>query len=141
MLCTRLNDRLLLSEQFFRYIQDENKFNNIKNPDRKEGVSFWQPLANMEIWVGTVGTNYFVFVAIQRAYSFPKTSKDVFNVQEALLTMVHGQVFIIITWNLQRLFPYPPPEDALSGSVGFGTRKVRSIFHIWCTHLYPIISK
>jgi uncharacterized protein YhhL (DUF1145 family) len=46
--------------------------------------------------IGTVGTNYFVFVAIQRAYSFPKTSKDVFYVQGALLTMVHGQAFIII---------------------------------------------
>ena len=29
-------------------------------------------------------------------YSFPKTSKDVFYVQGALLTMVHGQAFIII---------------------------------------------
>jgi hypothetical protein len=51
----------------------------------------------------------FVFVAFQFAYYTPTVSKDVFYVQGALLTMVHGQALIIITWNLQTiLYPYPP---------------------------------
>jgi hypothetical protein len=44
----------------------------------------------MEIWVGT---KMFVFVAFQFAYSTPTVSKDVFYVQGALLTMVHGQAY------------------------------------------------
>jgi hypothetical protein len=48
----------------------------------------------MEIWVGM---KMFVFVAFQFAYSTPTVSKDVFYVQGALLTTVHGQALIIIT--------------------------------------------
>jgi hypothetical protein len=57
-------------------------------------------------------------------------------VQGALLTMVHGQALIIITWNLQTiLYPYPPHGDGPSGSVDFIRERV-VVFFIYDALIY-----
>ena len=114
----------------------------ISTSDRKERVSFWQPLKDMEIWVGTVGTNNLVFCSDSIHLLFSENFKRC--LLRAGSVIIYGPLSGFYYYNMKpqtRLLPYPRHEDALGSSVGFGTWKVRSIFHIWCTYLYSIISK
>ena len=71
---------LTSSEQYFSYIQDENKFNNILKLYRNQGrdVSilstafgcYWKSMVN---WVGT--NKLVIFSALQWAYSFSQVKK------------------------------------------------------------------
>ena len=88
----------------------------------------------MEIWLGNKKNS--ILRRIQCAYSYSKTSKEVFNVQgdhKTVSTIVDCQAFSIITRNHQRdCSLYQSQEHALSSSLGFISVNLRQ---------YPVVSE
>ena len=132
-----------LQRAVFQIYSEREQVQQYINSDRKEGGTGQSELLTATRKYGDLGwyeNVCFCSVSIRLLYT------DCFKrcLLRAGSVINYGPRSGFYYYNMKpptRLFPYPPPEDALSGSVGFGTRKVRSIFHIWCTYLYPIITK
>jgi hypothetical protein len=84
-------------------------------------------IANVKVWKVGKGNKFNAYSGYIVVFSSSKSTKEVFCLQGAwhskntLPTIVHGQVFCIITWHLSSVrHPHPPTGDLLSSSVGYG---------------------
>ena len=144
MFCTRLIDWLLLNVQqaVFQIYSEREQVQQYINSDRKEGGTGQSELLTATRKYGDLGWYENVClcsVSIRLLYT------DCFK--RCLL-----RAGSVINYGPRSGFDYynmKPPNDIVPLSstwgrterlCGFHTRKGRSIFHIWCTHLYPIIS-